>query len=364
VKLQKSVAEIDLKNLSNNLKLVKSRTGNKKILAVVKADAYGHGAVTISKHLLKNRVAMLGVASAAEGMELRDAGIKAPIVVFFDTKNIDAFLKYDLTPVVFDLDTAKKISIAASQKKKVVPIHIKVDTGMGRVGFDPEKALKAIPNMAKLKNIKVEGLMSHFSDADLKNKRFAHQQIRKFNRVIASLKEIGITFKYIHMANSAAVLTLPESHFNMVRPGIMLYGYGCCESDKLRPVMSLRSKVLFVKSVPKGTPISYGRTFVTKRRSTIATIPVGYADGYNRILSNKGRVIINGKFAPIAGRVCMDAFMVDATGIPNVNRNSEAILIGSKGRKKITADDIAGLTGTIPYEVLTSIGKRVERVYK
>lgn len=364
MKLQKAVAEISLKNLSSNLKLVRAKTGNKKILAVVKADAYGHGAVTISKHLIKNSVSMLGVAFASEGIELREAGVKAPIVVFFDTKNINAFLKYDLIPVVFDLVTAKNISIAASLKRKEVPIHIKVDTGMGRVGFDAKSSLSEIPKIAGLKNIKIEGLMSHFSDADLKSKRFAHLQIKSFNNVVNILKDKGITFKYIHMANSAAVLTLPDSHFSMVRPGIMLYGYGCCENEKLRPVMSLRSKVLILKNVPKGTPISYSRTFVTKRRSIIATIPVGYADGYNRKLSNKGRVIINGKLAPVAGRVCMDAFMVDVTDIPNVNRNSDAILIGSKGRNKITADDIAGQTGTIPYEVLTSIGKRIERVYK
>jgi alanine racemase len=364
VELQKAVAEINLKNLSSNLRLVRKKTGNKDVLAVVKADAYGHGAVQVSRHLIKNKVSMLGVAFAAEGIELREAGIKTPIVVFFDTKNIDAFLKYNLTPAVFDLKTAKRLSIAAAKKRKRISIHIKIDTGMGRVGFDVESALTEIPEIAGLKNIKPEGLMSHFSDADLKNKRFANRQIRKFNDVIERLKAKGITFRYIHMANSAAVLTLPESHFNMVRPGIMLYGYGCCENENLKPVMSLKSKVLFVKNVPGATPISYGRTFVTKKRSTIATIPVGYADGYSRKLSNKGKVIINGKFAPVAGRVCMDAFMVDVTNIPDVTQNSEAVLIGSRGKKKITADDIANQTGTIPYEVLTSIGKRVERVYK
>ncbi len=364
MKLHKAVAEISLKNLSSNIKLVRKKTGGKDILAVVKADAYGHGAVPVSKHLLKNKVSMLGVAFADEGIELRESGIKAPVLVFFDTKNIDALIKYNLTPTVFDLNTAKKFSTAAVKKRKLISIHIKVDTGMGRVGFNTENALKDIPRIAKLRNIKLEGLMSHFSDADLKSKRFANQQINKFNNIIDALKEKGITFKHIHMANSAAVLTLPGSHFNMVRPGIMLYGYGCCENESLKPVMSLKSRILFIKDVEKGTPISYSRTFTAKRRSTIATIPVGYADGYNRKLSNKGKVIINGKLAPVAGRVCMDAFMADVTNIPNVTRSSEAILIGSKGKNRITADDIALQTGTIPYEVLTSIGKRVERVYK
>ncbi|MBI4826268.1 MAG: alanine racemase [Nitrospirae bacterium] len=364
MKLQKAVAEISLKNLSSNLELVREKTGDQNILAVVKADAYGHGAVEVSKHLLKNKVTMLGVACASEGVELREAGIRAPIVVFFDTKNIDAFVEYNLRPVVFDLSVAKKISLAAVRKKKLVPIHIKIDTGMGRVGFAPESALKYIPKIAALSNIRLEGIMSHFSEADLKDKQFANQQIKLFKHVINSLKEKHIIFKYIHMANSAAVLTLPSSHFNMVRPGIMLYGYGCCENEKLKPVMGIRSKVLFVKTVPEGTPISYSRTFTTKRRSTIATIPFGYADGYDRRLSNIGKVIINGKFAPVAGRVCMDSFMADVTGIPNVTQKSEVILIGSKGRNKITAQDIADHIGTIPYEVLTSIGKRVERVYK
>lgn len=364
MKLQKAVADISLKNLSNNLRLVRKMTGGKDILAVVKADAYGHGAVQVSKHLLKQKVSMLGVAFADEGIELRKAGIKAPIVVFFDSKNIDAFLKYRLTPVIIDIRTAGKLSAAALKQRKKIAVHIKVDTGMGRVGFDPERALAEIPKIAKLKNIKVEGLMSHFADADLKSKSFANQQISKFNSVIEKLKKSGISFKYIHMANSAAVLTLPFSHFNMVRPGIMLYGYGCCEDNRLKPVMSLKSKVLFLKEVTKGTPISYSRTFVTSKKSRIATIPAGYADGYSRKLSNKGKVIINGKLAPVTGRVCMDAFMVDVTNIPNVTTQSEAILMGSQGKLKITADDIAKQTGTIPYEVLTSIGKRVERIYR
>ncbi|MBI4844772.1 MAG: alanine racemase [Nitrospirae bacterium] len=364
MKLQRAVAEISLGNLSSNLQLVRKKTGNKNILAVVKADAYGHGAVTISRHLLKNGVKMLGVACAAEGIELRNAGITVPIIVFFDTRNIEAFAEYNLTPVVFDLNTAKKISKAASGSKKLIPVHVKIDTGMGRVGFNHEEALTAVPEIASYENLRIEGIMSHFSDADLKNKNFARRQIKSFNRILSELKYAGLSFKYIHMANSAAVMTLPEAHFNTVRPGIMLYGYGCCEGEKLKPVMSVKSGVLFVKHVPEGTPISYCRTFVTKRRSAIATIALGYADGYDRRLSNKGRVIINGKFAPVAGRVCMDTFMADVTGIPNVSGESEVILIGSKGSRKITAQDIADDIGTIPYEVLTSIGKRVERVYK
>jgi len=206
--------------------------------------------------------------------------------------------------------------------------------------------------------------MSHFSEADLQDKEFARHQIKCFRSVVKELKASNIRFKYLHMANSAAVLTVPEAHFNMVRPGIMLYGYGCCEKSGLRPVLSLKSRILLLKKVPAGTPISYGRTFITKRKSVIATIPVGYADGYSRRLSNIGEVLINSRRAPIAGRVCMDTIMADVTDIPGIGYRSEVVLIGKQGKEKITADEIAEKTGTIAYEVLTSISKRVPRVYK
>ncbi len=362
--LPKTFAEINLDALSHNLREVRKKTGNKSILAVVKANAYGHGAVKVSGRLLQNGVSMLGVAFTDEAIELREAGIKAPILIFFDTENIDACLKYNLTSTVFDFNTAKKVSLEACRHNRQINVHIKVDTGMGRVGFDIKNALMTISKIARLKNIKLEGLMSHFSDADLKDKRFAAQQLKDFKHLVKALKAKKTTFKYLHIANSAAVLSMPEAHLNMVRPGIMLYGYGYSESDNLKPVLSLKSKILFLKKVPPGTPISYGRTFITKRRSAIATLPIGYADGYSRKLSNYGEVIINGKRAPVVGRVCMDTIMVDVTDISNVNKNSEVILIGHQGRQKITAQDIADKIGTIPYEVLTSIGERVKRVYK
>jgi len=218
--------------------------------------------------------------------------------------------------------------------------------------------------IASLKNLKLEGLMSHFAEADLEDKDFANLQLTHFLSLVKELKQKNIRFQFLHIANSAAVLTMPDAHLNMVRPGIMLYGYGCCESEKLRPVMSLKSRIAFLKKVPPGTSISYNRTFVTKRRSTIATVAFGYADGYNRRLSNQGEVLINGKRAPVTGWVCMDTIMVDVTDIPDVDYKSEVVLMGRQGREQITADDIAKKTGTIPYEVLTSIGQRVRRVYK
>ena len=364
MEVQKSFAEIDLKALSHNLKAAREITGNKDIIAVVKADAYGHGAIHVSKYLVKKGVSALGVAFTKEAVALRESGINTPILVFFDRDNIKECLEYGLTPVVFDLKTAQKISSAAYRSNRSISIHIKVDTGMGRVGICIPKALTEIAQIADLKNIELEGLMSHFSEADLKDKEFANLQLNNFLCLAKDLKKNKITFKYHHISNSAAVLSMPGAHCNMVRPGIMLYGYAYPDVRGLKPLLTLKSKIILLKKVPANTPISYGRTFVTKRKSIIATVPVGYADGYSRKLSNNGEVLISGKRAPIAGRICMDTTMVDVTDIPGVNYKSEVVLIGRQGKEKITANDIAEKTGTIPYEVLTSIGRRIERVYK
>jgi len=364
VESQGTYAEIDLNALSHNLEIVKKKTRNKSaILAVVKASAYGHGSVEVSKHLLQRGASRLGVAFTDEAIELREAGIKAPILVFFDRDNIDAYLKYNLTPTVFDIETAERLSNEALRYNLRIPVHIEVDTGMGRVGFRMENALQSILRISRMKNIGLEGIMSHFSDADLTDREFASFQLRNFKELIESLKKKNINLKFFHISNSAAVLGFPDAHLNMVRPGIMLYGYGPGE-DSLRPVLSLKSRVILVKGVPAGTPISYGRTFITKRRSIIATVPIGYADGYSRRLSNSGEVLINGRRAPVIGRVCMDTIMVDVTEIGDVREDTGVVLIGSQGDERITAQDIAQKIGTIPYEVLTSIGKRVKRIYK
>jgi alanine racemase len=363
VKSYKTFAEVDLKALSHNLGVVRKKTGSSNTLAVVKANAYGHGAVKISNHLIKKGVSKLGVAFTAEGIALRESGITCPILVFFDRENIRECIEYGLTPVVFDNAYAKKISSEARRLNIQISVHLKVDTGMGRVGIMANKALSEIAKIASLKNIRIEGLMSHFSDADLKDKTFAKKQINLFSALIHDFKKAKISFRYLHMANSAAVLDMPDSYFNMVRPGIMLYGYAYDNAKGLKPVLSLKSKIILIKTVPRGTPVSYGRTFITRRKSKIATIALGYADGYSRRLSNAGEVLISGKRASVAGRVCMDTTMIDITDIHGVNYNSEVVLIGSQGKERITAQDIAEKTGTIPYEVLTSIGQRVTRVY-
>ncbi len=364
MKLREAVAEIDLQALTHNLGVAKKHTGNTNVLAVVKADAYGHGAVTVSKHLIKQGVSALGVAFSHEAVILREAGITSPILIFFNRDNITDIFEYDLTPVVFDFNTAKALSDEAYKKNRHIPIHIKIDTGMGRVGFRTDTALEEILKISQLKNITLEGLMSHFSEADLQDKEFANKQVNDYSTLLHDLKEQNIRFKHYHMANSASVLTMPDAHFNLVRPGIMLYGYAFPGASGLRPVLSLKSRVVLIKKVPAGTPISYGRTFITKRESTIATIPLGYADGYSRRLSNLGEVLISGRRAPVAGRVCMDTIMVDITDIPDVSYESEVVIIGEQGSEQISANEIADKTDTIPYEVLTSIGQRVQRVYK
>ncbi|MEE8328915.1 MAG: alanine racemase [Thermodesulfovibrionia bacterium] len=362
--LSKTVAEVNLNAISHNLEVVRKKTGNKFILAVVKADAYGHGLVKVSKHLLKNGTSMLGVAFANEAIMLREAGIKAPILVFFEYNNTEAYLKHSLRPVVFDFKSAAAISAKAYKYNRKIPIHIKVDTGMGRVGMRIENALPEILKIADLKNLQPEGLMSHFPYADMTDKDSASAQLKSFINLAKSLKDKNINFKFLHIANSAAILQFPEAHLSMVRPGIMLYGYGSGKRNNLKPALSLKSKIIFLKNVPGGTPISYERTFITKRKSAIATIPIGYADGYGRKLSNSGEVLISGKRAPVLGRVCMDVIMVDVTGIPYVKEGADVILIGSQGKEKITAQDIADKMGSIPYEVLTNIGKRVKIIYR
>ncbi|MBI4688124.1 MAG: alanine racemase [Nitrospirae bacterium] len=359
----RAVAEIDLSALSHNLSLVKKKTGNKPVLAVVKAGAYGHGAVEVSRHLLKEGASMLGVAFTSEAEELREAGIKAPILVFFSRDNISSYLKHNLTPVVFDIKAAQAFSTEASRHNRKLPIHIKIDTGMGRLGFTLDSAVSSIVKIARMKNLELQGIMSHFSEADLKSKEFALKQLKGFTELIASLKRKNIHFRFSHISNSAAIVSLPAAHLDMVRPGIMLYGYGL-GGYGLKPVLSLKSRVVMIKTVPPRTPISYGRTFITKRKSTIATIPIGYADGVNRKLSNCGEVLIRGRRVSIAGRVCMDTVIVDVTAVRGVKEGDEAVLIGTQGKERITAEDIAKKIGTISYEVLTSIGSRVRRVYK
>ncbi len=369
-KRRPTAATIDLDALEHNFKEVVRSASGRKVLAVVKAGAYGHGAEEVSRRLLRLGADMLGVALVEEGKELRNAGFDVPILVMGSSfpEQCEEILSLRLTPVVFDPSFARTLAETARRLGTRTAVHVKIDTGMGRIGIAPETAAGMIEDLLRLGTVDVQGLMTHFADADLKNKLFAERQMERFEGLLKALNARGITVPLVHAANSAAVLDFERALFTMVRPGLMLYGYnpleqGRAEAD-LRPVLSLTTRIAFIKRVPAGIPISYGRTFVTKRASLIATLPIGYADGYSRALSNKGAVLIRGVRAPVVGRVCMDMCMIDVTDVPGVEAGDDVVLIGSQGHDRITADDIAKLAGTISYEVLCGISSRVPRIYQ
>jgi len=365
-----TVAEIDLSALAFNYRQLRKRIPKGvRMLAAVKADAYGHGALPISLQLERLGVDYLGVAISEEGVELRRGGVKIPILILggIYEKESEQVLRYRLTPVVFEKESLKRISKEAERRKRKVRVHLKVDTGMGRLGVP----MGLLPDFLKeLKNhprIEIEGVLSHFSMAD-GEETYTAEQWKKFQEARAMIKERGITDQYFHMASSATLTAFPSYSGNLVRPGIMLYGsYPSLRFQsiiELKPVMTLKTRIHFLKSVPAGTRISYGGTFITERESLIATLPIGYADGYSRHLSNRGEVLVRGRRAPVVGRVCMDFTMADVTDIPKVSVGDEVILIGKQGRERVTADEIAAKIGSIPYEVLCLIGKRVPRIYK
>ena len=364
-----TAALIDLDALTHNFREVHRRAQGRKVLAVVKAQAYGHGAVRTAKHLLGLGADTLGVALLEEGRELREAGSDAPILVMGAVvpSQAKALVGLRLTPAVYTQAVARALSNAAGELKTQIPVHVKIDTGMGRVGVTPEAAPAFIEELLDREGIIVQGLMTHFADADLRDKQFASKQMNRFETLLKELDAKGVAIPLRHAANSAALLDYQHALFTMVRPGLMLYGYNPLEGKPagadLRPVLSLVTRIAFFKKVPAGIPISYGRTFVTRRESLIATIPIGYADGYSRGLSNKAEALVRGVRARVAGRVCMDMCMLDVTDVPGVCEGDEVVLIGKQGNERITADDIAVKTGTIAYEVLCDIGSRVPRVY-
>jgi len=338
--------------------------GKRDVISVVKADAYGHGSVEVARRLVAGGTVDLAVAYTEEAKLLREAGITVPILVFFDQENPGDYFKYDLVPVLRDRRTAGLFSDEARKRGTTIHVHMKIDTGMGRIGFRPEQAVEAALEMADMEGIRLEGLMSHFSEADLADRSYALQQLKIFGDLRDSIQlRTGLRLR-CHMANSAAVLSLPEALFDAVRPGIALYGYSPFEeSFGLRPVMSLRAKVLAVRNLPAASPVSYGRTFITKRDSHIAVIPVGYADGYNRLFSNNAEMLVQGCRAPVVGRVCMDMTMLDVTDIPNVSEGDEVVILGRQGQEMITAAELARRINTIPYEILTSLGTRAQKTY-
>jgi len=365
-----TIAVIDMEALDHNFREVVRCAEGQQVLAVVKARAYGHGAVEMSKRLLRLGADMLGVALVEEGRELREAGIDAPVLVMGATfpEQAEEMVSLKLTPAIFGLSVAQALSEAAYKRRTTINVHVKIDTGMGRIGIAPEDVPELIAALQKLRNISVQGLMTHFADADLRDKQFASKQMDRFESLLKALEAKKIKVPVRHAANSAAVLDFHRAFFTMVRPGLMLYGYNPLEEGALgadlRPVLSLVTRIAFIKKVPTGVPISYGRTFTTKRESAIATLPIGYADGYGRGLSNKGEALVRGMRVPVVGRVCMDMCMIDVTDVPAAREGDDVVLIGSQGSERITADDIAAKIGTIAYEVLCGISSRVPRIYQ
>ncbi|HCL4446496.1 TPA: alanine racemase [Clostridium botulinum] len=365
-------AEIDLDNLQHNLKQIKKICGNKEIIGVIKANAYGHGAMEIAPTLLENGVSRLAVAVLSEAMELRMSGVKKPIMILGYTPWAlgDMLLDNDIEQSVYSYNDALELSKIAVLKRKILKIHIVVDTGMGRIGFLPTKeSVEDVYKISKLPNIEIEGVFSHFSSADDLDKDYTLYQMNKYNEFINKLEEKNIQAPIKHIANSAAIIDLENTHLDAVRAGIIMYGYYPSNyvlrnNINLKPVMSLKTSIVHIKKVSSGEYISYGRTFKTKRESIIATLPIGYADGYNRLLSNKGKVIVNGKLAPVIGRVCMDQCMIDVTFIENLKVGDVVTIMGEENGVSYTAEDIASQIGTISYEVICNVNKRVPRVYK
>ena len=364
--------EINMDNLTNNYNEIRRIVNpNTKIMAVIKANAYGHGSVELAKMYEKIGVDRLAVSIISEAVELRREGIKIPIQLLNYTpeSQLGLVIDNDIIQGIYTYEDAKLLSDLAVKKGKKAKIHIKIDTGMGRIGFLPnEDSIKEIVKIHELPNLEMEGMFTHFAKADETDKSFTKIQFERFNWVSEKLEENGIELKVKHVSNSAAIIDLPEYNLDLVRPGIILYGY--YPSDEvnknkinLKPAMTLKSKISNIKTVPEGTGISYGHIYSTSKKSVIATVPIGYADGYSRILSGKADVCINNKRAPIVGRICMDQMMVDITGIDNANIGDEVVLFGYDNESYPRVEELASLLGTINYEFICMMGRRIPRVF-
>lgn len=360
-------AEVNLGYLEHNFKEVKSLLFRQtKVLVTVKADAYGHGLIAVAKRLAACNVDYLGVASIDEGIELRKAGIKTPILLLglILKKDIGPLFTYRLIPTICDREMAFALNAKARAQKQRIPVHIKVDTGMGRIGVLPLAAFKLVAGIHKLKHIQIQGIFTHFAFAD-GNRDFTAQQINLFNKLVGDLKKAGIVIPLVHAANSIGLIRHPNSHFTMVRPGLVIYGLAPLKnlSLNLKPVLSLKTRVIFIKRLGPGYGISYGLTYITKRNTSVVTLPVGYGDGYPRNLSNLGWVLIGGRRFRISGRICMDQIMVDV-GNYKAKIGEEVVLIGRQGKQQVTAQELAELAGTISYEIVCGLGSRIPRIYK
>ena len=366
-------AEIDLDALAYNMKNIKSLAEDKEVIAVVKADCYGHGAIDTAPVLLENGASRLAVAVLTEGIELRKAKITAPIMILGYTPEYlgEELITYDIEQTVYSLEYAQNLSKTALSLNKKAKIHIALDTGMGRIGFIPnETSLKEVSEICSLPGLDVIGMFTHFYTADEENKDYTIEQFDKYMNFLHELSKLNISIPLKHVSNSGAIMDMPETFKDLdaVRAGIILYGYYPSHEVKkenlsLKPALTIKAKVAHVKEMDENMYISYGRTFKTKRKSIIATIPIGYADGYSRLLIPGAKVIVNGKLVPIVGRICMDQCMIDVTDAGTVKTGDEVIILGQFENLKINADDYAKILGTINYEVLCMFKHRIPKVY-
>ena len=359
-------AVIHLGAISHNIREIRKKIGNERdLMAVVKADGYGHGAVEVSRAALESSADSLGVAIPEEGQDLRKAGIDVPILVLglIQPGEAHKVVESSLDQAVCSVELAEALDQEARNASVRINVHVKMDTGMSRIGVKPDDVPAFIRTIRQMRNLNVKGLFTHFATADASDKSFSRRQIDLFNRVIEEIRLMGIDIPQKHMANSAGVLDLPESYHDLVRPGIMMYGHypsnEVSRSVRLCPAMTLKTRISFLKTVPPRTPIGYGGSFVTSRETRVATIPVGYGDGYPRLLSGRSIVCVNDRRAPLLGRVCMDMCMIDVSEVPHVKPGDEVILFGHDP----TVDEIAAIVGTINYEILCLVGKRVPRIY-
>ena len=365
-------AEIDLQAIAHNVRELRRVTKPEaRLMAAVKANAYGHGLVEVAKTVLQSGADELGVARIEEAVQLREAGIDAPILIFGKTPSSmnGLLVEFDLRPTVFSVETAEALSKTATSNGAKIKVHLKVDTGMGRLGILPEKEkIKDIARMANFQGIEIEGIYTHFATADFMDKTYARNQFDIFSEFLNQLRKAGIDVPVKHAANSAAVIDLPETHLDMVRPGISVYGLYPSEHVHkahvpLQPAMELKARIIHLKRVPAGFKVSYGSTYETKTDTTIATIPIGYGDGYSRLLSSRGHMMIRGQRAPVAGRICMDLTMLDVGHIPDVALGDEVVIFGKQGNNSISIEEIASTLNTINYEVVTAVAARVPRIF-
>jgi len=365
-------ANVDLDAICQNVLKIKSKiNSDTKLMVIIKADGYGHGAAPVARALGEIGVDAYGVAIIEEAIELRNAEVTKPILILGYTpkEQYDLVVTYDVMQSVFQYEMAEAIDLEAKKQGKIAKIHIKIDTGMSRIGFaDTKESILDIKRISMLKNIKIEGLFSHLACADEVSKDSAHSQLKRFLHFVTLLENENIIIPTKHISNSAAAIDLPEANLDMIRCGIATYGLYPSEwvnknEIKLIPAMELKTHVTYVKEVEAGVGVSYGSTYVTERTTKIATIPVGYADGYSRLLSNRGRVIIHGKYAPIIGRVCMDQFMVDVSNIEDVKQGDIVTLLGKDGDSYISVEELAELSNSFNYELVCNVGKRIPRVY-